>query len=75
MNALLAIAGWLGWAALWSLAIYGGFKLIERLHASFETFAAKKLAEDALGYRPNGDCFPVIPECVEPFHRSGRNTL
>lgn len=30
---------------------------------------------DAFNERANGDCFPVIPECVEPSHRSERIKL
>ena len=67
-NAFLAVGGFV--VALF--AIFGALCLVLRIYLAFEGFVAAKFAEDAFGHDADGDCFPVIPECVDTPHRSWR---
>ena len=73
-NAFLAVGGFV--VALFAIGaiVALGF----HLYLAFEGFVAAKFAEDAFGHSADGDWPHVpflIPDGVEPSHRSERNTL
>lgn len=55
---LAIIVGWIGACVIVSLAVYGGFELLNRLETYFAT--RNRLVKETTGDGADGDCFPCV---------------